>query len=226
MDKSKRLYFIPIIERALRSDDQESAMAEAFEEIERLGKLPQYKEGFRQFQEFIHISLKLSNETRLIHGLMHELATDTYEGGQQKKEALIAALEKFPEWYREYGRIKEEAEAFLSPETPLDVEILKDGLVIGSFPASIDAYSISSVRPGTHMVRLSNGRVLWEGDIKKEDIIWSFAFPEKDLPMAAETEPYEKGATRSIPLLNGEIVMEVIPGLESGEIRISRGQGK
>jgi hypothetical protein len=76
--------------------------------------------------------------------------------------------------------------------------------------------------PGKHKVRLSNGRVLWEGDLEKEDLIWAFAFPERDLPMAAQTESHVQEPTKTLSLLEGELIMYVYAGLESGKMRLVR----
>jgi len=59
MSDKKRLYFIPIIDRALSNDQPEEALKKAFEEIRERGKELKYKEGFRQFQDFIEMAVKL-----------------------------------------------------------------------------------------------------------------------------------------------------------------------
>ncbi len=233
MTDSKRLYFIPIIARALSSDDPKQAMEEAFSEIRKLGNQPEYEEGFRQFLEFVKSANTPSaqdSEERIqqiknaIHALIYDLATDTFDGDEERKDDLIKAFRNIPEWKAEYERIKEEAQAFQAPETPMEVEVLKGGRIIGSSAISPESTSISSISPGSYKIRFSNGRVLWEGDILREDVIWAFAYPDKDLPMAAETEPSQRKPTRTLHLLNGELIMQVFAGLESGEIRLSSGQ--
>jgi len=49
----KDLYFIPIIERALKGDDPGKSLAEAFEQIVRLGRESLYSDAFVQFQRFM-----------------------------------------------------------------------------------------------------------------------------------------------------------------------------
>ena len=233
MTDSKRLYFIPIIARALSSDDPKRAMEEAFSEIRKLGNQPEYEEGLRQFLEFVKSAITPSaqdSEERIqqiknaIHALIYDLATDTFDGDEKQKDALIKAFRSIPECNVEYERIKEEAQAFQAPETPMEVEVLKGDRIIGSSAISPESTSISSISPGSYKIRFSNGRVLWEGDILREDVIWAFAYPEKDLPMAAETEPSQRKPTRTLHLLNGELIMQVFAGLESGEIRLNSGQ--
>jgi len=84
---------------------------------------------------------------------------------------------------------------------------------------SPDPAIIGNVLPGRYTVRFSNGRVLWEGELSKEDLLWAYAFPGKDLAMAAETEVSQGKPTRTISLLSGEIMLSVFAGLESGQIK-------
>jgi hypothetical protein len=66
--------------------------------------------------------------------------------------------------------------------------------------------------------------MLWEGDLSRQELLWAFAYPEKDLPMAAETELSQREPTKTLSLLNGELIIEVFAGLETGEIRLKSGQ--
>jgi len=234
MGESKRLYFIPIIARALASEDSKNAMKDAFDEIQELGYRQEFKEGYRQFIEFVNTATGLSEETpsekisslgNALSRLIDDLACDTFEGDEEEREALITALKNIPESSAEYERISDEARAFLAPETPIEVEVLRDDKMIALVPISPDTVPIGSILPGTYTVRLSNGRVLWEGALTKEDVIWAFAFPARDLPMAAATETHQPQPARTIPLLNGELMMYVYAGLESGRIRIKSEQG-
>ena len=53
MSDSKRLYFIPLIDDALGSDNPELALMGAFKKIHDLGITQEYKEGFAQFRLFM-----------------------------------------------------------------------------------------------------------------------------------------------------------------------------
>ena len=234
MIADKKLFFIPPIARALQSNDPRRALEKAFEEIRELGKDDEYQEGYQQFKEFIKTALTPSDEApeqrmRLlkdaIHRLLHDLATDTFEGDEDQKEALIATLRSYPEWDAEYVRIVEGAQALFPPRIQLKVEVLRKNQIIGSFPISPDPAIISAITPGNYTVQFSNGRILWEGALVKEDLIWAYAFPGKDLAMAAETEVSQREPTRKISLLNGEITVSVFAGLETGQIRIESAKG-
>jgi hypothetical protein len=233
MTDAKRLYFIPIIARALRSEDPKKAMEEAFSEIRELGNQPEYKEGFRQFVEFVNTVLKPSadeSELRIqqirdaVDRLIYDLTTDTLGVDEEQKEALIESIRSIPEWNAEYEKVKELAQAFQAPETPIEIEVLKGDRIIGSCTVSLEPTTIGGITPGTYTVRFSNGRVLWEGDLSRQELLWAFAYPEKDLPMAAETEPSQREPTKTLSLLSGELIMQVFAGIETGEIRLKSEQ--
>jgi len=235
MADSKNLYFIPIIARALQSDDPRQAMEEAFDEIKDLGKQAEYKEGLQQFMDFVKTSFDPSDQIseqkmelirNALYRLIYDLSTGTYDGDEKQEEDLLATLKKNPEWNAEYERIKEEAQALILTEKPLELEFSREDQVIGSYPVSPDPTYIRSITPGKYRIRFSNGRLLWEGNLKKKDLIWASAFPEKELEMAAETEMTQRRPTRTIHLLDGEITLSVFAGLESGQIRIRSGKNK
>ncbi|MDY6838839.1 MAG: hypothetical protein SWH78_12790 [Thermodesulfobacteriota bacterium] len=233
MPNSKRLYFIPIIARALESDHPRKAMREAFDRIYKLGKQPEYRLGFRQFQDFAQAALKSlvqrpqkGDEQTLdvVYPLVYDLATDTFEGREKQKETLLTALSSHPEWLAQYRSIKEEAQELLATKMLIEVEVLREEVVVGSFSVSATPAYLSSIIPGEYTVRLSNGRVLWQGEISSEDVIWAFAFPGKDLAMAAETEMPKQKPTRTLSLMAGELILDFFAGLESGSIGLRKAQ--
>jgi hypothetical protein len=206
-------------------------MREAFDRIRQLGAKKEYKEGFHQFTQFVNAALKSFGEEEMqeaqavrgvIYHLIYLLATDTFEGKDEDREALLDALKENPEWNAEYERIQKEVDRFLPSDRPIEVEVLKGDQVLGASPITKKLPPIGHITPGRYTVRLSNGRVLWEGYLEKEDVIWAFAFPEKDLPMAAETETHVQEPTKTLSLLDGELIMHIYAGLESGTMRLMR----
>lgn len=233
MSDKKRLYFIPIIDRALSSDRPEEALKKAFEEIREQGKDPKYKEGFRQFQDVIERSVTLPGKEpeekkqrirNAIYQLICDLVTDTFEGSPDQKESLIRALTKNTEWRVEYERIKEEMNSVLFPQPLLEIEVLKEAELIASFPVSEVPINLMNIYPGQYTVRLSNGRVLWEGELLKKHLLWLETHGDEDLPMAAKTEEDIPQPTLSEPLMGGELIMDVVSDLQSGEIRFIHGK--
>ena len=50
---NRELYFIPVLQNALKADDPESALREAFDKISQLGKDNRYGQGFENFEIFL-----------------------------------------------------------------------------------------------------------------------------------------------------------------------------
>jgi hypothetical protein len=235
MIADKKLYFIPMIAQALVSDEPRRAMEEAFEEIKELGTREDYKEGFQQFMEFIKTAIGPVDETtpwqnvRLpaaaIHRLLYDLATDTFEGSEEQKEDLIASLKDIPEWNVRYAQLKERTQSLIHSNLPLEIEVLRKNQVIGAVPVSSGPAIVGEIAPGSYTVRFSNGRILWEGDLRKEDLIFAFAFPGKDFAMAAETEAPKRKPTKKLTLAGGDINLFVFAGLETGHIRLEIQKG-
>jgi hypothetical protein len=229
MDESKGLYFIPMIAEALKSNDPQGALREAFAKIVELGRKDEYQEGFRQFNEFVKAaSISFLEKTPggaeafqdAIDLLIHDLATDTFEGDKERKISLIETLRRFSEWYQTFEQIKEESEDLTPPQEPLEIEVLREGEVLGSFPVAGNPPLLTPIFPGWYTLRFTNGRVLWEGEIRAEDVLWADAHPGEDLPLAAQTEATRAEPTRTIHFLEGEIEMHIFAGLEAGALRI------
>lgn len=228
MDESKGLYFIPMIARALESKDPKGALREAFDKIAELGRRSEFQEGFRQFNEFIKAAAAASREKPgnrtepildSIDRLIHDLATDTFDGEEDKRNSLIEALAHFPNWHRDYERTRKESEEFAAHE-PVEIEVLRDGKRVGSCAVSQDTAPIKPIFPGWYTIRLSNGRVLWEGRIDVKEVFWADAHPEEDLPLAAETAKTGAPPTKKIVILDGELEMNIFAGLEAGVLTI------
>jgi len=52
-----------------------------------------------------------------IKRLIYDLVTDTFEGDDEQKEALVVAFKNNPQWRNEFNRIENETQPFLAPET-------------------------------------------------------------------------------------------------------------
>lgn len=79
---------------------------------------------------------------------------------------------------------------------------------------------IENIDPGFYAISLSSGRVLWEGALSESHLVWSEAFPDKSLQLAADTGGAEILPTFEEDLLDGEIMLRVYAGLESGRIEL------
>jgi hypothetical protein len=233
MTESTRLYFIALIDEALGSVDPSSALKEAITKILKMGTLQEYKEGYAQFQAFFETVMNSYLESspsheqstrRAIYQFLHELITDTFVGNENDREALIEAVQRKPAWKAEFEIIRAGLQD-LQSQPPMQVEVLRDDELIASFLMQEIPVNIRCVNPGGYVIRLSNGRVLWEGKLLKKHLLWLDAYGEEDLPMAARTEDTVR-PTISGSLMSGELIWDVIPDLKSGELRFSHGKGK
>ena len=64
--------------------------------------------------------------------------------------------------------------------------------------------SVRGLRPGSYILRLETGQVLWQGELSMADLLWRHAFPEDTLPLAAETDEAIVRSSREFDLLDGE----------------------
>lgn len=233
MNDNNGLYFISLIERALDSKDPDSALMEAFKKIGELGLSREYQEGFLQFQAFLKASIEAYLEgspdreqsiRQTIYLLLYELTTDSFEGVLEERTALIETFMNDDQWRAEYGKIKSGLANIFENPPSIKIEVLKDDKSIASHDLSELPIHLKNIEPGQYTIRLSNGRVLWEGQLLKKDLIWADAYADEDLPMAARTEDLGSKPSVSETLLGGELTMEVIPGLNRGGIHLSYGK--
>ena len=77
----------------------------------------------------------------------------------------------------------------------------------------------ANIEVGLFRIELSNGRVLWEGEIEKKDIQISKE-QQIDYKLAAKTDKPDSEPTREIRLLNDEIIVRVFAGLEFGKMEL------
>jgi len=233
MDDSRRLYFLPMIETALCSDDPGEALGKAFQEIQELGAREEYREGFAQFRLFLrkvveaHLEDYPDSQQSIrssIYRLICDLVTDVLqEASDREKTDLIETFQKEKAWRVEYERLQSELGSLLL-RPPLALEVIEDNKIIASITVSDMPVRLPGITPGHYIVRLSSGRVLWEGDLLKGHLLWLEAYGDEDLPMAAKSDGDTAKPTLSEPLLGGEVRMDVVPGLQSGEMRLSYGK--
>lgn len=96
-------------------------------------------------------------------------------------------------------------------ETWRDVLLLRTG----------DVQTVGDVEPGAYAIRLSTGRVLWEGDLAAEHLLWEQAFPEQDLPMAADTGGSSEHWTVRANLVEDKLILSVAAGLNAGRMTLT-----
>ncbi|MCH7679637.1 hypothetical protein IID10_09785 [candidate division KSB1 bacterium] len=229
MKEDNNLYFISILAKAFEGPDRATAFKNALSEIIRLGESAEYKKGFEQFEQFIasgqqSLSEDSDDYTRLrdmaLQSLLTMLASETFDGPEEVRKSLIKRIQATPDLASRYQELLEE----LSPENEpsLEVELYKNDQLLGAQPLPSEQQGVyfDQIEPGNYSIRLSNGRVLWEGNVEAKDVIWELAHPEKEYPMAAATQKDESNQTKSIKLLKREMRLNFYAGMESGRIAL------
>ena len=222
---SDKLYFVPIIAEALKGPDIEEALGRAFHEIIRTGNEEQYAEGFRSFKLFMHTACGRHNlvSTHYICGLMAELATGTFEGTAQEAKSLLAIISSRPEWQARYEAIlrRQESADLMRNSFPVISMVSEKGPArYVSFAKGPGCQHVNDILPGNCRLELFNtGRIIWEGQLIAEELIWSEAREGENLRLAAGEK--EEKPTREIDLLNnGDLILRIYAGTESGRIEI------
>ena len=226
---NKDLYFIPIIARALDAPQKGSALAGAFAAIERFGRQKQYQRGFEQFRRFMEAvadrAVRRDRQpplSEMSEALLVELALGVL-GGSGEKETAQALVNSHPRWRKHYDALRAQCKDADALPYATRVSLERQGKEIQTvvFETVPETASIGDVSPGLYTLRLSTGRVLWEGAIVESDVLWHHAFPERALDLAADTREISPEPTREIRLMNGEVLVRLYPGIESGRMSIT-----
>lgn len=232
MEDNKNLYFIPILANAFESMDIEAAIEDAMAEIVRLGKLPDYESGFRQFEELVGFGLDEleSNPTLLSravsevkHSLMVKFALNDLPEQSKESDTLLSVIHSDPELLREFELIKENLAKVQDEYLHVEVQLFIDGKFIQEIvlnPHQIEV-EFKKVKPGFLSVRVSNGRVLWEDEVLAESLIWSLAYPDREYKLAADTGEAQVQPTRTGHSPDKKTQVRIYPGLESGRLIVS-----
>ena len=222
---NKNLYFLPIIAEALQATEPKQEIKKAFEKIEHLGQQPEYHQGYLQFQQFMAQVFKSDTEPdkvsyHLLIDAIFQLDSGIIPEDSIEGKKLLDVIQSNPKLQAEFERVSKQA---VQPEASLDaIELIveKDGQPVGSFPVkgTNAVFEIQDITPGSYEARLNTGRVVWQADLKPQDLLWSEAFPEEALDLAADTGESFQRVTKEYKVLDGEITIRVIPATESGRL--------
>jgi hypothetical protein len=225
---SKDLYFIPIIADALKQPDSRVSLRAAIEKIQNLGRQPQYERGLQQFQQLMaQVKLNWEKSSQkpedmaldVIRHLALQVTSGLLEGDEVK--AILDLIRSHPLWQEEFERLSRDASESEIPRLP-EIIIEKNGeriasIPCGNFPVT---HKIQNVTPGLYTISLDTGRILWQEDLTEQELIWTIAFPEQALDLAADTGEGIERSTREIRLLDGSLIVRVFPELESGRLEL------
>jgi len=228
---SNDLYFISIIAKALEQKDTEGSLKQAFEEIQSLGAKPEYGQGFQQFQQFMdtineQVKKKGSNnrlKTEIARQLIVELATDTFEGTDEDKRKALSIIKSNPQWRKEHDQLVAEIEELSQVPESIEILISRDNKPFKSvtFPKIPGSKGIKRIAAGVYNISFATGRVIWEGELTAEDLVWAKAYPGRNFDLAADTTGLKPEPTKEISVFDGEITIQIFPSVESGSMKIT-----
>jgi hypothetical protein len=226
MDRS--LFFIPLIEIALRQPEPVGAMIKAFRKIELLGRQSSHAEGFKMFIAFMaevnrnwEIQRHMSGKEAPV--VIYDLIFQTAAGRFGPDEARIDG-ENLPEDLLALLELQIQILPVADPrDFPVELDIIRDETIVAIVILDTQPafHHVSDILPGAYTFTLGSGRVLWEVVLAEKDLLLTKADPGRNLSLAADTgEKHKVRPTREISVLGGEIVFRVFPGLENGRIEI------
>jgi len=227
---NKSLYFLPPLARATTQADTFSRFKIAFIEIQQLGQRPEYQRGFAQFKRFMAVAAAYADAQAArfgdkwpIHNLLAELMMDEITGSSEDRRCALELIHSEPRWAAAFA----ECEVWLSGHEqgsrPLECTLFESGRCLGTinFMSEVKFGVLSGLMPGSYRLCLPTGWVIWEQYLSERDLLLSRALPGEPLALAAATEEISRPMTREEVLLDGDLVLRVYPGLESGTVRIA-----
>lgn len=221
---SDALFFIAILDRALHRSDPKSSLAHALAEIKHLGQQPRYREGLANFHRFmrqVRIRRDVIENDR-IHQAILEIGGDTFRGSKKDKQRLLDLIHSQPQWQDDYEKLCEQLAEITPQDRSVTILLFHEENVVGqrTFPDGLGRQSLSGIRTGSYRLQLTTGQVIWEKALSKQDLLWQNAYPQAPLDMAAKSQKSDKAPTGQWTLLDGELIVRVYPGVESGWLEI------
>ena len=89
-----------------------------------------------------------------------------------------------------------------------------------SLDEAFEVASVTNITPGYYRVRLETGCELWSMSLDDRDLVWTSAFPNRPINLAAATAGAARPSTHDATLLGGRLRLSVFPGFETGTIAI------
>ena len=220
---NKNLYFIEIFNTAFQQADPKVALRNAFEQIQHLGRQKQFRDGFCNFERFMEQVSKYRKlrETDSVRQLITEIATETFSGTEKQRRAVVESIAFDSEVKAEYEKVCRQVCRDCCKQTAV-IQFFRDKLLIGemTFSEAVGRKTIGRILPGDYTLKLDTGRVVWQGNLSGQDLIWIEAFGTRKLDLAAETSGIKRLPVRSETLLDGDMILRTFAGIESGTIEI------
>lgn len=205
---TNNLYFIPLLMEAFERGDVVEGLRRALSTIVARGKDEQLRREYEQFEVFMDAVIA-SHRNRA------DAEKGIASGGVDETSAL-------PELAAVWDSVKHDLE--MKPDAEPRIEFLlrqSDGAV-QRLQLSHDRSKgeMTGLVPGAYEILLASGRVLWEGELTKEDLLSAYVCPEEPLSLAADTGGVSEQHTHRTVLLDSEVIVTIFAGLMTGRLEI------
>jgi len=227
----KPLFFISLITAALTSPSPRKALGETAQQIALYCEEAPFAPGcaqFRQFMEEVTSQWDLRRQmppemvSSIAEDLALELSFGLFDGSEWEIKAARKLIESQESLHGTHLKLPIETHSSLKEQQQLKFIIKKEGIAIGSWQLgpSVQSIILPRIMPGTYTFGLNTGWRLLSVEFTDKDLIWSRAYPDQDLQMAADTGETGLTPSRIMRLWDGKMVIRVFPGIESGRIEI------
>ena len=110
----------------------------------------------------------------------------------------------------------------VDPQPRIEILLAQADRVVAvlAFDRAAGVRSAGGIVPGQYQLKLDTGRVLWEGRLTEQHLIWAKAFPGRPLEMAADSHRQPRQATQELSLQDGAVLVRVYPGVEAGVVEV------
>lgn len=230
MDNS--LFFIPLIAKALDASDRKEALRLAMNSIRRFCEASLSDVGCVQFRDFLNEVAIQWNFRRLLEQeevdeisseLALQIAFDLFDGSRWEYRLAREFIESDKSLPDVSLRSQSKTKGSKLSHTHLKLIISHNDRIIQTWPieSGRQHFRLQHIHPGFLNIILTTGRCIWSENLEAEDLIWSHAYPNRDLQMAADTWEIVAEPTREMILCDEALTIRVFPGIESGWIEIS-----
>ena len=226
------LFFISIIAKALDAPDRKKALKSAMNSILEFCATSPSDVGCLQFREFLNeAAMQWDFRRRLKREMVYDLsselalqiALDTFEGSHWERRLARELIESDKSLQDVFVKLPTMTRESRFGHTHLKLILSHDDKILQTWPieSGRQHFRFQHIPPGRLNLSLSTGRCLWSENLEAEDLIWSYAHPDRDLPMAADTGEIAASPTKEIVLCNEALTIRVFPGIENGWVEIS-----
>lgn len=230
---SKELYFIPIIANALLSQTPDSALQDAFLQIQEMGKELEYVLGYENFLQLQEEAAKAADEVdiseqmvladSILEGMMAALNAGSFKEDSDMHDTLLDIIRSRLEWQQRYEEFLERTSEGTLYKNCAKVSLHRDSEFLSSIqiPLASGKVFFDGISPGFYSLSLDTGLEIWSGQLGEEHLVWNCAHPEQPLEIAADTDKDSKATpTLVTDMLDNSAQLSVYAGLESGTINI------